>query len=437
VNATVEDLGPCKKLLRVEVELPKVEETFEEVTRDFQRHARLPGFRPGKAPKDMVAKRFDSEIQAEVRKKLISGAYHQAVADQKLNVVGRPDVEEIQFARGQALQFAATLETAPDLSLPEYKGLPVRRETAGVAPADIDRALEALRLRKVTFETVSRELKQGDVAVVDYTGTCEGKPITDIAPTAKGLTEKKGFWVAVEPGSFIPGFAEQLEGMKAGDQRTVTVNFPAEFVTPQLAGKQGVYQVHLAEVKERVLPALDDAFAKSYEAASLEGLRERIRADLQNEMNVKQAQSLREQVVQTLLEKIQCDLPESVVEQETRNIVYGIVNDNQQRGLSKEALDAQKDRIYAKANAAAKERVRAGFVFKKIADKEGVRVAEGEIVARIGEMATQHKMPAEKLAAALEKNGRLEDVYFQLLNEKVIDLLVQNARIEDVPAAAP
>jgi trigger factor len=256
-----------------------------------------------------------------------------------------------------------------------------------------------------------------------------------LAPAAKGLTEKKNFWVAIEPDSFIPGFADQLAGMKAGDQRTVTVNFPAEFVTPQLAGKQGLYDVQVVEVKERILPELNDEFAKSCEAGSMEALREGIRADLQNEMNLKQGRSLREQVVRMLLDKIQCELPESVVESETRSIVYNIVNDNQQRGLSKEALDAQKEQIYARANAAAKERVKAGFVFKKIADKEGVRVTEGELAAKIGEMAAQNKVPAEKLAAALQKNGHLEDVYLQILNEKVIDLLVQSARIEDVPAA--
>ncbi len=433
VNVTVEELAPCRKLLRVEVEPEKVEEKFEEVGREFQRQVRMAGFRPGKAPLEMIAKRFDSEIEEEVKKKLILESYRQAVSDQKLTVVGRPDLEEIQFARGQALQFAATLETAPDIKLPEYKGLPIRREMAVVTPGDVERAINALRLRKATYQTVARELKQGDVAVVNYTGTCEGRPITEIAPTARGLTEKKSFWVAIEPDSFIPGFGDQLAGMKAGEERTVTVNFPAEFVTPQLAGKQGVYQVQLVEVKERVLPELNDEFAKTFESESLDALREGIRGDLQDDRNSKQSQSLRDQAARTVLERIHCDLPESLVEQETRNIVYTIVNDNQQRGLSKEVLDAQKDEIYARANAVAKERLKAGFVFQKIADQEGVRVLEGEIEAKLAELAAQSRIPAAKLAKSLEKNNGLRDVYFQIIHTKVIDLLVQNARIEDVP----
>ena len=191
MNVTVENLGPCKRLLRVEVEPEKVEETFREIAGEFQREARLPGFRPGKAPKEMVAKRFETDIQDEVKRKLISSSFRAAVAEQKLSVVGQPEIEEIQFSRGQPLQFAANLETAPEFELPEYKGLPATRETTSVTPEDIQRALHALAERHATFQPVVREVKEGDIAVVNYTGTCDGKPITETAPTARGLTEKK------------------------------------------------------------------------------------------------------------------------------------------------------------------------------------------------------------------------------------------------------
>jgi trigger factor len=427
--------------MRVEIEAAKVEETFAEITRNFQREARLPGFRPGKAPKDMVAKRYETEIQDEAKRKLISDSYRQAVAEQKLNVIGPPDIEEIEFARGQKCQFAATLEIAPEFELPEYKGLPARRETGSVTPEDIERALHLLGDRQTQFQTVARELKEGDVAVVNYTGSCDGKPITDTAPTARGLAEKKAFWINVDKTSFIPGFGAQMTGMKAGDKRTVTVDFPADFVTPQLAGKKGVYEVELVEAKEKVAPVLDDAFAKSYGAESMEKLREGVRADLQNEWNLKQSRSIRHQVVQNLLGKIQCDLPESLLEQETREIVYSIVNDNQQRGVPKEALDAQKDQIYATANNTARERIKASFAFQRVAEKEGVRVEQVEIARRLQDMAAQYKMPTDKLVKELEKSGGLGGVYSQLLNEKVVDLLVQYARLEDVArapeAAAP
>jgi len=436
VNVTVENLGPCKKLLRVEVEPAKVDETFDEVAKDFAKHARIAGFRPGKAPKDMVLKKYDADIQDEVKRKLISNSYHKAIKDQNLIVVGQPDVEDIQFAKGQPLQFVANIETAPDFELPEYKGLAAKREQSTVTDADIDNAINMLRDRVGDFKTQERALQKGDFAVVNYKGSSEGKPLTEIAPTAKGLTEQKAFWVEVKENSFIPGFADQLIGMKAGEKRTVNVDFPNDFVAPALSGKKGTYDVELVEVKERVLPALDDAFAKQYGAENIEKLREGVRADLQNERNAQQSRSIRTQVTDALLKQVNAELPESLVQHETRSIVYNLVNENQQRGVPKEAIESKKDEIYKNATSMAKERVKASFIFQKIAAKEGVRVEQMEIAGRLQQMAAQYQMPVEKLVKELEKADRLSDIYSQILTEKVIELLVQNAKVEDVPAPA-
>src|SRR5438067_9028799 len=156
--------------MRVELEAQKVDETFDSVTKNFQREASLPGFRPGKAPREMVIRKYGKDIQDEVKRKLISDSYRKAVEEQKLDVLGYPDIEEIQFNRGQPLQFAATIETAPDFELPDYKGLTVKREVREVTDADLERALEALRQPRVTFKTADRPVQTGDIAVVNYSG---------------------------------------------------------------------------------------------------------------------------------------------------------------------------------------------------------------------------------------------------------------------------
>jgi trigger factor len=434
VNVTVENLGPCKKLMRFEVDAPAVDSAFDSVLKQFQKEAALPGFRAGKAPKDMVAKRYEKEIEEEAKRKLMGDSYRQAVKDHQFEVVGYPDIEEIQFSKGQAMQFAATVETAPAFELPDYRGLPAQREKRSVTDEDVDKAIKLLADRASEFKTVEREAKAGDVIVVNYTGTSEGKPLTEIAPTARGLTEQKAFWVEVKPDSFIPGFAEQLTGAKAGEKRTVTVDFPTEFVTPQLAGKKGVYEVEVVEVKEKVLPALDDAFAKTYQAETMAQLREGVRRDLQNELNTKQTRSVRGQVVKNLMDNINVELPESVVAEETRQVVYQIVQENQQRGIPEQAITAQKDEIYKASQNTARERVKAGFVFRKIADKEGIRVAPEEVNARVFSMAQAYGMPTDKFVKELEKRNGIENIWSQLLNEKVIDFLQQNAKIEDVEA---
>jgi trigger factor len=238
--------------------------------------------------------------------------------------------------------------------------------------------------------------------------------------------------VEVKPDSFIPGFAMQLLGANTGDKRTVNVDFPADFVAPQLAGKKGVYEVEVVEVKEKVLPALDEAFAKTYGAESLQKLREGVRADLQNERNLRQKRSIRSQLVKGLLEKVDFGLPESTLQLETRNVVYEMVNENQRRGVPKGVIEEQKDQIYNAASTIAKERVKIGFLFHKISEKEGIRADQTEFNARIAVMAQANQMAPQKFAQELEKRNGLNEVYQQIIHEKVLTFLHEHAKIEDV-----
>jgi trigger factor len=348
-------------------------------------------------------------------------------------VLGYPDIEEIHFERGQALQFAATVEIQPEFALPDYRGLPARRETGGVTDDDVARAIEALRERSSNFNTAERAVRAGDYVVVSYTGTCEGRPLTELAPTARGLTEQKSFWIEVKPDSFIPGFAMQLLGAKAGDKRTVNIDFPTEFVSAPLAGKKGVYAVELNEVKEKVLPALDDTFAQSYGADTLDRLRTGVRSDLQNEYNLTQKRGIRDQIVKELLARIDFELPETTLQVETRNIVYEMVNENQQRGVPKEVIEAEKDKIYGVAQGIARNRVKVGFLIQRIAEREGIRADQPEVNARIAALAAANKMAPQKFAQEMEKQGRLAEIYQQIIHEKVMTFLHENAKIEDVP----
>lgn len=435
MNISVENLAPCKKLLRVEVDAKTVDETFDSVVKDFQKQAALPGFRPGKAPRDLVLKKYDAEIKDEAKRKLIGDTYRKALEEKKLQVLGYPDIEEIQFARGKNLQFAATVETAPEFQLPEYKELPVKRDNKSVADEDVENALKLLAQQNLKFETVARELKMGDIAVVNYTGLCEGKPITDTAPTAKGLTEKKNFWLDIEPEAFIAGFAGQLTGAKAGDKRTANVDFPADFVTKELQGKKGVFEVEILEVKEKIAPAIDDEFAKKYGAENLEKLRTGVRVDLENELKASQARAIRGQLIRALLDRVNFDLPETAVAHETRNIVYNIVRENSQRGISRELIEKQKDEIYTVAAKDAKERVKLAFLVQRIAELEKISVSQEEILRRAQSLSAMYQIPLEKFIKDLQKRNGINELYDQIAHEKVFDFLEINAKVEGAPAA--
>ena len=436
MTVTVENLAPCKKLVRVEVDAAAVDEAFQAVTKDFRKQAALPGFRPGKAPEHLVVKKYETEITDEVKRKLMGDSYRKAIEEQKLDVLGYPDIEEIQFGRGQALQFAATVETSPDFQLPDYKGLPVRREAKTVTDADVSRALDLLREQRVDYATVTRPAQPGDIAVVNYTGTSDGKPLTEIAPTAKGLTEQKGFWVEMKADSFVAGFADQLQGASAGDRRTVNVDFPADFAPKELAGRKGVYEVEVVEVKEKRLPALDDALAKAMGAESFEKLQAGVRADLENELKFKLSRDVRAQLVKELMLRVNFDLPESAVAQETKNVVYNLVNENAKRGVSRETIEKEKDAIYSAAASNAKDRVKLQFLVQKIAEKEDIKVAQEEILRRVQTLAAMYQMPPDKFIKDLQKRNGFIEIYDQLAHEKVLEFLETNAKVEEVPAAS-
>jgi trigger factor len=327
--------------------------------------------------------------------------------------------------------FAATVEIIPDFTLPEYKGIPIKRNTQTVTDADLDRALQVLREQHAGYNNVDRPVQADDYVVVNYSATSEGKPLTDFAETARGLTQQSNFWVHVAPGSFIPGFTEQLVGAKAGEHRTVTVDFPADFVAPQLVGKKGVYEVDVVQVKEKVLPEVTEEFAKSYGAESVEKLREGVRRDLQNELEFKQRRDLRNQLVRSLLERVQVDLPESVVLNETRSVVYDIVRENKERGVSKEAIDQQKDEIYNVAASSAKDRVKATLIFGAIAEKENIRVNDQEMTQRILVLAEQNHIKPEKLIKQLQERNGIAQIHEQILTSKVLDFLQLNAHVQE------
>jgi len=265
-------------------------------------------------------------------------------------------------------------------------------------------------------------------------GTCEGKAITELAPTAKGLTEQKSFWIETEGNSFIPGFATQLLGAKAGDKRTVNVDFPADFVTPQLQGKKGVYEVEVVEVKEKVLPAVDDELAKKFGAENLETLKAGVRTDLENELKYSKSKSVRAQVVKELLGKVNFDLPETAVANETRNVVYDLVRQNTQRGINRDIIEKSKDEIYANAAASAKDRVKLAFLVGKIAEAEKIQATQEDVIKRAQQLAMMYQMPFEQFVKDLQKRDGVQELYQQVVHEKVLEVLEKNAAIAEAPA---
>ena len=432
MEVTITDLSPCKKQLRIEIDAETVNAKFDAVAKDFRRHAHLPGFRPGKAPLANVMRSYGDKIGEEAKRTLMSDSYAKALKENELRPVIMPEVEELQFGHGKPFQYLATLEVTPAFEMPEYIGIEVEKERRSVNDADIAKALDTLREQRVSYADMDRPAVEEDFIVVNFTGTIDDKPITDLIKVARGLTEQKNFWLHKTQNPLIPGTVEALIGSSKGDKKTVTVTIPDDFVYEEIVGKEAKYEIEVVQVKEKSLPELDDKFAKGFGAESMDKLREGVESDLKNELEYSKKKSIRNQCVDKLLGAVNCDLPETIVNEATRAAVHNIVQQNHERGVGKEIIEENKDKIYANAKTDAKVRVKANYILSKIAEKEGIKVTDQELSRQVAAMAAQQKVKPQKLAQQLKDNGTIYQVQEEIMNAKVIDLLEEKAKVTEI-----
>ena len=402
------------------------------MAKDFRRHAHLPGFRPGKAPLANVMRSYGDKIGEEAKRTLMSDSYAKALKENELRPVIMPEVEELQFGHGKPFQYLATLEVTPAFEMPEYIGIEVEKERRSVNDADIAKALDSLREQRVSYADMDRPAVEEDFIVVNFTGTIDDKPITDLIKVARGLTEQKNFWLHKTQNPLIPGTVEALIGSSKGDKKTVSVTIPDDFVYEEIVGKEAKYEIEVVQVKEKSLPELDDKFAKGFGAESMDKLREGVENDLKNELEYSKKKSIRNQCVDKLLGAVNCDLPETIVNEATRAAVHNIVQQNHQRGVGKEIIEENKDKIYANAKTDAVVRVKANYILSKIAEKEGIKVTDQELSRQVAAMAAQQKIKPQKLAQQLKDNGTLYQVQEEIMNAKVIDLLEEKAKVTEI-----
>jgi trigger factor len=441
MNVEVEPLPHCLATLRVELPPDAVNAARESIARDYTAHAKLPGYRPGKAPRAVVEKKFQKEIREELERKLLSESTRAAITEKKLKVLQVANVEDVEFSPDQSLHFTATVVTAPEFELPEYKQIPVTVQPEEVSEAEIDQALENLRNQAASFEDITdRPLQMEDYAVIDYNGTVDGKPVSEVFPKAgKPLTTNTGFWVKLTAESFLPGFSEALVGAALDETREFDLTVPADFAVAEMAGKVIHYVVTIKGLKSKTLPELNDGFASTVvEGKTLSDVRELIKGELARQKKEHIENQKREQVMAHLVGKVECELPQNYVAGETRRILGEIVQQEQARGATDEVIKASEKELVEAASQGAKQKLKGTFILQRIAELEKITVSQTELRARIAAMATRYGMTPDKAAKELEKRDAMDRVAEDILSGKVIDLLVAHADIrvaEGAPAA--
>ena len=431
MNITVEDVAPCKKRLKIEVPANRVKQAYDRVADDFQKEARIPGFRPGHAPRTVVVKKFHKDIESEAQRTLVPEAYQEAITEKKLRVVSQPEIEDLKYQAGLSLSFSTLVELVPDFKLPEYKGLVLKKQETEVTDAEVEKTLSTLADQRANFEdAIERPLVMDDFAVISYTGKLDDKPLIDLVPDAKNLAHNPNFWLWMRTEGFLPKFAEQCLGMKKGETRTVAVEFPADFPQAALAGKKVQYEVELKEIKVKHAPVIDDAFAQEVAKMNLADLKTRIRENMEQEKKGQANSAARTEIIQKLITAVEFELPPTAVDEETHATVYDIVAENQARGVPASVLEDNKEDIFNNAAKAAKESVKFKFIAAQIAENEKIDVTQEQLAQHIAFLAQREGLTMDKMVDRIRKNNAFGIIRQQLLRQAVLDFLLKESKSE-------
>jgi trigger factor len=421
--------------LKIELPPEEVSKEWDAIATSFARFAKIPGYRPGKAPRAVVDKRFRKEIQEELIKKLVAKSYREAIEQKKLRVASLTNVDEVRVGEDKSMSFQATVVMSPEFKLPDYKKISVELPDAKVSEQEIDATLERLRDQTADFvDAPDRAAQMEDFVVLDFEGTVDGKPVSEVAPNAsKNLHGGKKFWVRLAADNFLPKFCEQIVGQKKEESRTVTVDFPADFMVKELAGKQANYNVTLCEIKEKILPEVNDEFAaKLLPGKTLADLRHTIEHDLEHEKEHQVDHAKDEQVIKYLHENTKFDVPPPLLRNEMKRALAELVQRNRARGIPDEVLKEKEKELIESAAGVAHHRLKTNFILERIAEQEKIEVTREDLDRRIRQEAQRYNISTDKMRKELEEHDQLNPLAEQVLLGKTLDFLKANVSVQPI-----
>jgi trigger factor len=436
VNVTINDISETRKDVVVTISGDEVSQEESRILKSFIKQAKVPGFRPGKAPEGRVRQLYNQQLNDELKNALMRTAYEQVVQHDDIDVYNIVEFPEPgNFISGQEISLDLTVDVNPDFDLPEYKGISTEAPPIEVEDKEIDETIDRIRRQRADFEVVDREAAESDYVKLSYTGTLDGEPIADQLKDEPRLQA----WGAVKDGweeagteeakQFgVPAVIDALVGMKAGDTKTVEQEIAGDFAVEALQGKTISYALEVAEVRERKLPEIDEEFLKSVRSESLEDFKAQILDELEGKKKQDSESAQRDQILKFLDEAVEIPLPDSAVEAETQNAMGRIINQNMQMGVGEEEFEKNKEAIFAGATQAARRDVKLQIILNRIAEGEEITVENDDLTRAVYSMAMQQRQKPEDLAKEFRKDrGRLVQLQRQILFSKTLDYLLKES----------
>ncbi len=434
MNIQVEDINDTRKLVKVTVTRDEIAEKEVSLLGDFTKQARLPGFRPGKAPKDMVKKRYGKEIQQEVRQKLVSEAYSKAIEDGGFTVLNLVDLADPEFLEDADTELKFTFDIKPEFELPEYKGLEISVPKSEVTDHELEHAKEHILNQRAEYNVVEKPAKKGDYVKVSYEGKIGDQPVAELVPDQPIFGTQKNTWeeAGAEHGPGVKAVVEGIIGMKAGDVKDEDETFPEDYELEPLKGKTVTYHLEVHEVREKILPEINEEFLKTFQVETEEEFNNRIRDDIKSQKEQSAEQQKRQQAADKLSEKVDFPLPESLMESETQSLLRDFMQRSMAQGATQEQFEERKEELYNGAQEAARARVKAQLLLSEVAKKEDLKVENEDLNRAIYMEAMSNRMKPDELVKELQKDRqRVVEMQRNILINKALDFLVNEATVTE------
>jgi trigger factor len=420
MKSSIKKLEGTARELRIDLPKDAVDRAVEDVLEEVRKSAKIPGFRPGNAPMDIIRKNHGHEALEEAKQRLIPRAYQEVLEEHDIDPVSYPEIFDVDLNSAGVLSFKVKVDCHPEVGLKQYKGLKVEAKKVEVTDAEAEEALEKVRGMYAEFADIDRPLKKDDFAVSDVESFIDGKSISK---------KRENMWIEVSREASMLGIGEDLVGLKKGEVKEIEATLPEGYPDKKYAGKKAVFKVEVKQTKEKKMPSLDDELAKKVGKETLGELREDIKGQLLARKEENERISMKNQILEQLIKRHQFPLPATLVARQLKVLMERAENDLLQRGVEKDAIESHKDKIKDQLSKEAEDKVRVYFILDEVSKRENVNVTEEEIDSWISALAASYNKPFEEVKKYYQDNDLTGGLYEQLKEEKSLELLLAEAEI--------
>ncbi len=431
MNLSIKEAGTARQIATVTFDAEEIQTKEKEACNEIGKVANIPGFRKGKAPSNVIRKRFSKELNDELTRKLSTEAYESIMENKDFKVYSILKVEPGSIDTNSGTSVDITYDIEPEFEIPDYENFQVTTEPVEVTDEDIDKELDAIREQRSTFEEVDRIAQEGDYIKCSYEGMLDGSPVSDLVPDKPMYGKQSNTWeeAGESKGMGVDAIAKGVVGMKKGDKKEVEAKFDKDFEVPPLAGKTIMYNIEVHEVREKKSPEMNEEFLQTLKVENLQELKDRVATDLENRKKRDIQNSKRSQITKKFLEISDFPLPQQAVEDESNIIFQSKAQQAIQRGAKQEDIESKKDELWKEAKVQGEARVKLTIILSKIAEKEKVEVSNEDLArAATQEAMMQRKDPTAYIKELSQNRQQLHRLRQDILHDKTLELVADKAK---------